>query len=249
MNTHFFSIQSYFVARISLCALCVCCSTVKAVEVAPKVLPAKGLISEDKNELVFCVSLKRPTGLTLAQAESVISANGRMEFLEAIARYLQMGSNCTLSLEGAYCVRQQVDQSNNICTVNWRIPRSGIRVVSINHANTGGVERSERPVQQAALPKSHAWRHNPQDYETELGRLKETFRASLEGMSTQVEPEYGLAVASLGEWALKTISEIADEAGRNPRLLREERKLISARIQDLEEEIKKQGEQAACRYE
>lgn len=249
MKLHLLPIRSYVPTGILLAILWFDCIPGKAVEAAPKVPAARGVISEDKNDLVFCISLKRPAGLTLAQEESVISANSQMEFLEAIARYLEIGANCTLSLEGAHCVRQRVDQTNNTCTVNWRIPKNGVRVVSVNRAGNGGVERSERQVQQAAFPKSHAWRHNLQDYETELRRLKDGVCASLEGMSTQVEPEYGLAVASLGEWALKTISEIANEAEGNPRLLRAERKLISVRIQDFGVEIKKQIEEAACRYE
>lgn len=249
MSPHLLQAQCHVAACMLLATLTLGGKTVQASEMAHNVPASCGVVREDKNDLVFCVSLKLPTGLSLAQQESVISANSQLEFLDAIAKYLQIGANCRLSLQGAHCVRQYVDQTNNRCTVNWRVPKKGVQVLSIKSANKGEMDHAKRQVQQKELHNSYVWRHNLQDYEAELGRLKEKVRASLESMRTQAEPEYGMAIESLGKWAAKTISEVADEAGRNPRLLKEERRLISERVQESGDLIKLQIRQAGCGYE
>jgi hypothetical protein len=249
MSPQLLQAQRHVAACMLLATLTLGGKTVQASEVVHKVPASCGVVREDKNDLVLCVSFKLPTCLSLAQQESVISANSQLEFLDAIAKYLQIGANCKLSLQGANYVRQHVDQTNNLCTVNWRVPKIGVQVLSIKSPDDGKNDPLKHQVPQKELHNSYVWRHNFQDYEAELGRLKEKVRASLESMRTQAEPEYGLAIESLGEWAAKTISEVADEAGRNPRLLKEERRLIFERIQELGEVIKLQIKQGGCNYE
>jgi hypothetical protein len=207
----------------------------------------KAFVSEAGGNITLQVSFDRPIGLSEDFEKGVIEVQSRRTFLEAIAKHYNVRPGFKLLIEEGMCASARFDKTASRYAFEWRIPKNGIQVVADIPAD-GTAKLNSRNTSPEAPVKS-PWREKSEDYETELLRLEKQVRDTLEHLSSQTDSEYDSGIMTLEALANHTLCRMAADAGRNPRLFREERVLVVQRINRMGRQLQKQIDQVHCRYE
>jgi hypothetical protein len=207
----------------------------------------KALVSATGGNITLQVSFDRPIGLSEDHEKGVIEAESRRAFLEAIAKHYNVKIGYKLLVEGGMCTSERFDKTANRYAFEWSVPKTGVHVVADIPAS--GIAKVSSQKITADAPVESPWRQKIEDYETELLRFEKKVRDTLDQLSSQTDSEYDSGIMTLEALANRTLSRMAADAGSNPRLFREERVLVTQRINQMGRQLQTQIDQAHCRYE
>ena len=207
----------------------------------------KAFVVETGRNIEIYVSFDRPIGLSEHCEKGVIEAQSRRAFLEAITKHYNVKAGSKLLIEGGMCASERFGKTANRVVFEWRVPKTGVHVVTDIPA-TGFAKVSSRKTTPDAPVKS-PWLLKSEDYESELLRLEKQVSDTLEQLSTQTDSEYDSGIMTLEALAKRTLCQMAAEASRNPKLFREERVLVGERIKHMGRQLQTQIDQFHCRYE